>query len=147
LSPLSQGVHLREAICLQQNLGNPFPPPEKAPSIDCVNAFNSKIVTEEELLRFLDDGWELVQQLANGKLPCTNRLQLVVIDCCHAHTSHHHTGVSAWTKVHLTAKGCAPPQKRAALRSFFFSRAFATFLSLPAVHAFLAPLLLFPAIH
>jgi hypothetical protein len=50
-------------------------------------------------------------------------------------------------KVPLTAKGGAPPQKRVALRSFFFSRAFATFLSLLAVHAFLAPLLLLLAIH
>jgi hypothetical protein len=41
----------------------------------------------EELLGFLDDGWELVQQLVNGKLPCANRLKLVVVDCSHAHTS------------------------------------------------------------
>jgi hypothetical protein len=53
-----------------------------------VNAFNSKIVKEEERLGFLEDGWELAQQLANGKLQCANRLQLVVVDCSRAHTSH-----------------------------------------------------------
>ena len=50
-------------------------------------------------------------------------------------------------KVPLTDKGGASSQERAALRSFFFSRAFATFLSLLAVHACLAPLLLLLAMH
>ena len=43
-----------------------------------MSGFNSKIVTEEELLDFLDDGWELVQQLANGKLLVRKPAQVTV---------------------------------------------------------------------
>jgi integrase len=51
---------------------------EKAPGSNGVNGFSSKIVTEEELLCFLDDGWELVQQLANGKLLLRKPVQVTV---------------------------------------------------------------------